>query len=284
LVNHAHAAHRPRHAHFELKHGRHARRSVRHARTRPRDGSLVFDLSVFIPLAFAAALFVKTFVGQAFYVPSGSMAPILVGAPTGGDRVAVNKLSTWLGDTPQRGEVVVFRDELGWVDPGTPDGQAGVREGTRADVGGLLGEVRNALTFVGLAPAANENDLVKRVVGVGGDRVACMRGQLQVNGVPLQERGYIDPSGPACMGSFTIKVPAGRLFVLGDNRSNSADSSFHRSEPFDGTVSENAVIGPAFAVALPVDRSRGLPVPESFEQQVDSLTRFSTPASSQSGR
>jgi signal peptidase I len=201
------------------------------------------------------AVMIKTFLGQIFYVPSGSMQPTIEGAKEGGDRVVVNKLITHIGHTPRRGEVLVFRDELGWL-----DAESGRLEGARggADSGGAaLGAARSVLTFVGLLPSSEEKDLIKRVIGVGGDDVSCFKGGLFVNGERVNEP-YVFPGDPPCKGQWDVQVPLGRLFVMGDHRSASADSTAHIGEKFSGTVSENAVIGPAYAVILPFDRAQRL--------------------------
>ncbi len=219
------------------------------------------EMSVLIPITVMVAVLIKTFLGQIFYVPSGSMAPTINGAPKGGDRVVVHKLSTHLGHKPQRGEVVVFKDKLGWLDS-SAEGVEGTRSGRD---GTALGAVKGALTFIGLLPSNGEKDLVKRVIGVGGDEVGCFKGKVFVNGTPLDEP-YIFPGDPACKGQFAVDVPFGRMFVMGDHRAASADSTAHLNEPFQGTVSMDSIIGPAYAVVLPFDRVHRLPIPDSSGQ------------------
>jgi signal peptidase I len=228
-------------------------------------GSFLFELSIFVPMALVIAIFVKTFLGQAFYVPSGSMKPTIFGAPKGGDRVVVNKLTARLGDRPQRGEVVVFRDELGWLDGDNPEfGGGGGSADTESSQSGPVGTLKKGLTFIGLLPAEDDKNLIKRVIGLGGDQIACSGGKMQVNGVVLEEDSYVNPEGSACTNNFSLTVPQGRLFVMGDNREESADSAFHVDEQYNGTVSETMVVGPAVAVALPPNRFKGLPIPEQF--------------------
>jgi signal peptidase I len=171
------------------------------------------------------------------------------------DRVLVNKLAD-KPDEIHRGDVVVFRDPGGWLN--------GPGEGSSR--GGLLGLVRDGLVFVGLAPAAGEEDLIKRVIGVGGDTVACCdQGRLTVNGVPLDEP-YLypgdDPSSDP-FGPFT--VPAGSLWVMGDHRSVSEDSRAHRGQPGKGFVPVDDVIGRAFTIVWPLDRARLLHRPPTFD-------------------
>jgi signal peptidase I len=216
-------------------------------------------MSVLVPVTVMVAVLIKTFLGQIFYVPSGSMAPTINGAPKGGDRVVVHKLSTHLGHKPQRGEVVVFKDELGWLDSGV-----GSVEGARGGQdSAALGAVKGALTFIGLLPSNGEKDLIKRVIGVGGDEVGCFKGKVYLNGTPLDEP-YVFSGDPPCKGQFAIEVPFGRIFVMGDHRAASADSTAHLNDAFQGTVSVDSVIGPAYAVVLPFDRMHRLPVPDTF--------------------
>jgi signal peptidase I len=194
---------------------------------------------------------IKTFLVQAFYIPSGSMENTLLV----NDRVLVNKLV----DNPlevRRGDVVVFRDPGGWLDDGPP-----------GNSGGLGGHLRSVLVFVGLAPAVGDEDLIKRVIGVGGDRVRCCnsQGQLSVNNVALAEP-YIFPGNEPSTVPFDVKVPTGRLWVMGDHRAASEDSRAHHRQPgTSGFVPVVDVIGRAFAIVWPVTRTGGLSSPETFE-------------------
>jgi signal peptidase I len=174
-----------------------------------------------------------------------------------GDRVVVDKLTPWFGSKPQRGEVVVFHDPGGWLDS-PPSGSGPVAE-----------TIQNMLSFIGLMPSTEEKNLIKRVIAVGGDTVECSGGDrpVKVNGKPLDEP-YLHPGSTACKGEpfGPVKVPEGRIWVMGDNRQNSWDSRFHQELPGNGTVSEDAVVGRAIAVAWPVGRWSTLPVPDTFDQ------------------
>ncbi|MFJ8442997.1 signal peptidase I [Kitasatospora griseola] len=209
---------------------------------------LVVPAAVALVLAFV----LKTFVFQVFVIPSGSM----MGTLQKDDRVAVDKFSPWLGDTPRRGEVVVFRDPGGWL-PSEPG------------AGGVLGGVRSALSWVGLAPSADEKDLIKRVVAVGGDTVDCRAGRpLTVNGKALDEP-YVYPGATPCDNYpvGTVTVPPGHLWVMGDHRNDSADSRYQQLyNPGGGFVPVDHVVGRARVLVWPLPRWASLPVPETFRQ------------------
>lgn len=203
-------------------------RTKREARTRGGDedrGVLSFlrELPVLILLAFALALLLKTFVVQAFYIPSGSMEPTLMP----GDRVLVEKVLYH----PDHGDIIVFEDPH----PGDrPD---------RGIVAGLLHWLSQGLGF----SQPVDEDFIKRVIGLPGDTVELRNGKLYVNGDPVAQP-YL--SGEPDLRDYGPKtVPAGSLFVLGDNRLNSNDSRFGL-----GFVPENRVIGKAFVLIWPPSR------------------------------
>ena len=228
------------------------RRKLARRVKRRRRRSAVKEIPLLIFVALLIALVLKTFLVQAFVIPSGSMEQTI----RIGDRVLVDKLSPWFGSEPQRGDVVVFKDPGGWlqqenVDPKDPP--FGVKQG------------KELLTFVGLLPSDNEQDLIKRVVAVGGDTVKCCGtdGRVIVNGTPLDEP-YLHPGNEPSALKFEVKVPAGRIFVMGDHRSNSADSRFHLDEPDRGTVSEKQVVGRAVVIAWPFGHWRKLEEPGTY--------------------
>jgi signal peptidase I len=180
-------------------------------------------------------LLVSMLVVQPFLIPSASMAPTLAV----GDRILVNKLAYRIGNSPGHGDVVVF-DGRGSFDE---------EEGTGGNpVTGLL---REAGAAAGLVRPA-ETDYVKRVIGVGGDRVRCCdkRGRIEVNGVPLDE-GYLHDGDDPSAVPFDIEVPQGRLWVMGDHRSESSDSRDHLGEAGGGTVPVERVIGRVDRIAWP---------------------------------
>ncbi|MEE1814516.1 signal peptidase I [Streptomyces sp. NPDC004288] len=219
------------------------------------------ELPLLVGIALVLALLIKTFLVQAFSIPSESMMNTL----QKGDRVLVDKLTPWFGSEPERGEVVVFHDPGGWL-----EGQ----ETPKPNV------VQKFLSFIGLMPSAEEKDLIKRVIAVGGDTVSCKEGgKVVLNGVALDESAYLAPGAVPCQDSFgPIKVPKDRIWVMGDNRQNSLDSRFHQQLPGGGTVSNDEVVGRAVVIAWPVTRWATLPIPEVFDQPALNKAMAAVPA------
>jgi signal peptidase I len=210
----------------------------------------IVELPFLVIFALFLAFLIKTFLVQAFFIPSGSMQNTLAI----GDRVLVNRASVWLGGQPQRGQVVVFQDPGGWLGP----------DETSTSSNWLT----KSLTFVGVLPEDN-GDLIKRVIGVGGDHVVCCntQGQLTVNGVALDET-YLypgDQAGSGPDGTFDITVPQGRLWVMGDHRGVSEDSRAHQ-QINGGTIPVSAVVGRAELKIWPIGHWGTLPVPNTFKQ------------------
>ena len=215
--------------------------------------------------AIVMAIVIKALFVQAFYIPSASMEPGLVN----NDRILVQKPSYWFGGEPSRGDVVVFEDPGGWLGAGEDSEVTGFR---------------SLLSKVGLYPTGGH--LVKRVIGVGGDTIVCCdeQGRLSVNDVPLDEEGYIAPrpDNVTCNGPMIYTcdwtagpVPEGTMFVMGDNRSDSADSSAHlclvgetdcTDNPF---VDTDLVVGKVFSVVWPVGHFGFLSGPDSFADVPD---------------
>jgi signal peptidase I len=201
---------------------------------------------VLLGLALVLAMVIKAFFMQAFYIPSGSMNDTLVLD----DRILVQKVSYWAGD-PQRGDIVVFSDPGGWLGPGE------VRSADTA--------VSQTLEMFGLFPTGGH--LVKRVIGVGGDRVVCCdaEGLITVNGIALHEKSYIAAGEKSSLIEFDVEVPDGYLWVQGDNRSNSADSRVHLGDPGGGFIPLDDVVGKVFMVVWPWEHAAVMERPATFD-------------------
>ena len=219
--------------------------SRRRGKQEQKKGSLLRELPVLLLIAFVLALLVKTFLVQAFFIPSGSMERTLHGC-TGctGDRVLVNKIPYWFGD-PKPGDIVVFKGPDTWAPEVT------VTEPSNPVSAGLLWLGR----AVGVAPPS-EDDFVKRVIATAGQTVQCCdaQGRVTVDGKPLTEP-YIFENNPIQSRAFgPVTVPQGRLWVMGDHRSASADSRYHVSDQYTGTIAVKDVIGKASLIVWPPSR------------------------------
>lgn len=212
----------------------------------PRRGRALVETLVILVIALAIAALVRAFLLQAFYVPSASMDPTLIPS----DRIVASKITTTISG-PQRGEIMVFRDPGGWL-PESPTTEPGWK-----------GSLRTALTFIGLLPSDSGRDLVKRVIGLPGDRVACCdsAGRIVLNGVPLEEP-YV--TGPTDQVRFDVTVPDGHMFVMGDNRANSRDSRYHL-DVADGGVPLDDAVGRVVLRVWPLDRLGVESIPSIFD-------------------
>jgi signal peptidase I len=220
----------------------------------PRHGMPLWqEIPLLLVVAFCLAVLIRSFLLQAFYIPSGSMENTLLV----GDRVLVNKI-VYDVRTPKRGEVVVFRGTNSWA----PENPAEPSSGMFSRIGQTLGDL------VGIS-RPGEKDFIKRVIGLPGDRVSCCDslGRVYVNGKPLDEP-YVqqnssleaEPDARVCRSRRfdEVVVPAGQLFVMGDHRIVSQDSRCQGTIPIDN------VIGRAFLVVWPSSRWDTLSVPDSF--------------------
>lgn len=219
--------------------------SEEHPERRPRLGWR-FVLSAFAAAVVLAGI-VRAVLIDVYYIPSDSMEPLL----EAGDRILVSKTDYRQGSI-ERGDVVVF-DGRGSFAP-LDSGQPAVVDGLHA-----------AGQWLGIA--GSDTVYVKRVIGLPGDRVACCDagGRIEVNGQPIRE-DYLYPGDVPSESNFSVEVPQGRLWVLGDHRSVSADSRSLLGAPGGGFVPADRVIGRPLSILWPLDRAGELqltgPVPE----------------------
>jgi signal peptidase I len=212
------------------------------------------ELPLLLIVAFCLAVLIRSFLFQAFFIPSGSMQPLL----DIGDRVLVNKIVYEVRE-PERGEVVVFRGTDNWA----PENPVDTGDG----FGGKLG--RTVGNLVGVTQPG-EKDFIKRVIGLPGDVVECCdQGRVTVNKIPLDEP-YVEENAPLevpqspdqCVARRfgPVTVEPGRMFVMGDHRLVSLDSRCQGQVPIQN------VIGRAFSIVWPYDRWSGLSVPPTFSR------------------
>jgi len=201
-----------------------------------KKGSLLKELPILVVVALVVSLFIKTFVVQFFYIPSGSMENTLQIK----DRVAVNKVP-FISKNISRGDVVVFRDPDDWL-PEIVD----------YDTNKYVSKAKSALVAVGVLPNPTKQYLVKRVVGVEGDHIVCCTkaGNLTINDVEVTEPYIYAGNKPSEM-KFDVTVPKGKLWVMGDHRGASADSRYHQEDINKGFVPISRVTGRVVAVIWP---------------------------------
>ncbi len=210
-----------------------------------------WDLPLTFIIAFGFVLLLTTFVARPFSIPSGSMEDTL----QVGDRVLVNKVTYRLRPI-ERGDVVVF--------DGTDSFVAAGEVPQRDPITGALSWLGQS---VGVVPP-DSTDYVKRVIGLAGDHVVCCdaEGRITVNDVPLDEDSYIFPGDVPSDMNFDVIVPEGKLWMMGDHRSNSADSRYHLGDPGGGMVPQSRVVGRVMNVLWPLGRIQTIPIPETFAQ------------------
>ncbi|MDP9824738.1 signal peptidase I [Kineosporia succinea] len=218
-------------------------------------GFLIREVFLVLLIALGLSLIIKTYLMQAFFIPSSSMEDTL----QVGDRVLVSKLTP--GPlTLHRGDIVVFQDPGGWLPPTEK----------AAASSPAMERIHGALMFVGLMPSDADNHLIKRLIGLPGDKVVCCddQGRVTVNGTAVDEP-YVKPGSAPSEDEFEVTVPADHVWVMGDNRGDSADSRYHRDNA-DGTVPMDNVVGVAFARVWPLKRMSVLTNPSEVFGGVDS--------------
>ena len=201
--------------------------------------SLGRELLTVVGTALVLSILVRTFLIQAFYVPSGSMEDTL----QENDRIIVSKISTRLTGI-DRSNVIVFHDPGGWLGEGFPNPY---------DT-----PVGRVLQAIGIVPSNSGNDLVKRVIGVANDKIECCdaQGRITVNGVVIDE-SYTKDGVTSDQVTFSVLVPEGNVFVMGDNRGNSEDSRFHLDKN-NGMIPVEEIIGRVAMRIWPVGRIGGI--------------------------
>ncbi|MEO8093749.1 MAG: signal peptidase I [Pseudolysinimonas sp.] len=200
------------------------------------------DVAIILVAAIVISFLIKTFLIRSFYIPSESMEDTL----HVNDRIIVNELVP--DAIPlERGDVVVFKDPGGWLQ-NVPEPQQNP----------VVGFFDWLFSFVGLTAPDSNDHLIKRVIGLPGDVVACCNefGQMTVNGVPLEETYIQLPPNVDAVSrdDFEVTVPKDSLWVMGDNRYNSQDSRYNRDKPGNGFVPFDNVVGRAILITWPIDR------------------------------
>lgn len=193
------------------------------------------EIAIVFIVALVFSLLIKTFIVKAFFVPSGSMEHTL----EIGDRVIAN-IATSQFTSLKRGDIVIFEDTQGWI-PVTSNQ--------------TINPLQSSLEFLGLMPDTSSRHMVKRVIGLPGDTVECCdeQGRLIINGEPVDEP-YVKEGMSAIGSSFKVAVPDGGIWVMGDNRNQSADSRMHMDLPSNGVVQMNTVVGTVTTRVWPLDR------------------------------
>ncbi len=199
------------------------------------------DIVLILLAAIVISVGIKAFLIRSFYIPSGSMENTL----QIDDRIIVNELVPNLVPI-QHGDVVVFRDPGGWLPPHQ-----------KLEENWFATSVDWVLSVVGLSAPDSNDHLIKRVIGLPGDKVECCNtfGQMSINGVPLDEPYLNLPQGvtKASGTDFSVTIPKDSLWVMGDNRYDSADSRYNTNKPGKGFVPIENVVGRAFLVSWPID-------------------------------
>ena len=202
-----------------------------------RKGSVLREFPILVIVALAVSLVIKSFLVQFFYIPSGSMENTL----QINDRVAVNKIP-FISKSIDRGDVVVFRDPSNWLPEPYADNQNKV-----------IAKIKEGLVLVGVLPNPAKQYLVKRVIGVAGDKVVAKDQVLTINGKPSNEP-YIFSGNTPSDTDFNITVPEGKVWVMGDHRGASGDSRVHQDDVNNGMVPVEKITGRVIATIWPLSQ------------------------------
>ena len=219
-----------------------------------RKRSFFQEFPFLIVVALVVSLLIKSFIVQFFFIPSGSMENTL----QIDDRVAVNRLP-FISNNIKRGDVVVFRDPDNWLPAADMETAPFV-----------IAKAKAGLVAVGVLPNPAKQYLVKRVVGVEGDRVICCTttGKITVNGQEMIEPYIFAGNVPSDV-NFDVTVPKGKLWVMGDHRGASADSRFHQDDINKGFVPLNRVTGRVLAVIWPIKNISLVPNIDALNQPAE---------------
>ena len=209
-----------------------------------RRGSLLRELPILVVVALVVSLVIKSFLVQFFYIPSGSMENTLQIQ----DRVAVNKVPV-LSRTISRGDVVVFRDPDNWLS-----------EVSDSSANRFIALLKSGLVAVGVLPNPAKQYLVKRTIGVAGDRIVCCTkdGKLTLNDKAIEEPYIFAGDKPSDI-KFDVTVPKNKIWVMGDHRGASADSRYHQDDINKGMIPISRVTGRVFAVIWPLKNISYIP-------------------------
>ncbi|RSZ62044.1 signal peptidase I [Corynebacterium hylobatis] len=231
--------------------------------TEKKQAPWYIEIPVVIALTLLAIFLLQTFVGRVYMIPSQSMEPTLHGCEgCTGDRIFVDKISYNFSD-PEPGDVVVFKGTDSW-------NQGFVSQRSENDV---VRSLQNVGSYIGLV-APDENDLVKRIVATGGQTVSCQADDpaVMVDGEPVDQSYTLEPvaypvdpetGSEACGGPYfgPLTVPEDNYFMMGDNRTNSADSRAHIGDEFQGSIPEENIRGKVQFIIFPFNRIGGVDDP-----------------------
>lgn len=224
------------------------------------------EIPMVIVLTLVFIFLIQTFIGRLYVIPSGSMEPTLHGEDGSGDRIFVEKI-TYAFNDPKPGDVIVFK--------GTDSWNTGFST-NRSDNTFVRG-LQEAGSWVGLVPK-DENTLVKRIIAEGGQTVSCQEGDsaVMVDGAPINQDYMMQPSyypvdpttgSDACGGPYfgPVEVPEDHYFMMGDNRTNSADSRYHMGDGLEGTIPRENIRGKVLGIVFPLNRFGGVESPDILQ-------------------